>query len=591
MWQRPQELELTAREKEILELLREGLTDEKIADRLEISPPAARHQVAALLAKLGLRSREEALLWRPSRPAAPARPSSADRRTVARRRPRLTPLRAVGLALVLLVVALYVWSIFFSSDAPPPHGLSVRWLPVDPPPYEVVEHPRPYVSLLAGPGEDIWRAYVVHGDGEPRLLLEGRRLLVLPSWSLDGQHVLLGFYSQSMLRESLSGYTAVEVANGRQVWERLLPFRPGIAGRGQGLLVLSGDSLQPGGRATGLYVIEADGLSRRLEGPWDYVGPVAWSPDGRSLLVQGVASATAAAGGYREGSEFFVLTPYLERALRAGNFRSPPVFSPDGRKLAGRDSGDIVVLELESGRQRRVSIAAAGTPRQADPAFSRPVIAWSSNGRYLSYAGSVIDTEEMRLLAAPEQGISFSAVSPDGRWLASGSATWTCTPPGSERTENVNRLMVKELAGERILTLFDCDAGYSSVAQWLSSERLLVSAVRCPARTQSAQTAAMADCAVTYFLASLPDGQPRPLAESPMDSTSSTLAISREGRILTGGDAVRVFRQDGTLLRTIAAPPGLLVNGLAWSPDGNSFVYVVGPRVRSLVPGFGGPTP
>jgi DNA-binding NarL/FixJ family response regulator len=52
--------ELTAREREVLELLGEGLTNQAIAERLVISPRTAEHHVGRILGKLGLRRRAEA---------------------------------------------------------------------------------------------------------------------------------------------------------------------------------------------------------------------------------------------------------------------------------------------------------------------------------------------------------------------------------------------------------------------------------------------------------------------------------------------------------------------------------------------------
>jgi DNA-binding CsgD family transcriptional regulator len=53
--------ELTTREQEILALLREGLTNPQIAERLAISLETAKHQVSEILSKLGVESREAAL--------------------------------------------------------------------------------------------------------------------------------------------------------------------------------------------------------------------------------------------------------------------------------------------------------------------------------------------------------------------------------------------------------------------------------------------------------------------------------------------------------------------------------------------------
>jgi DNA-binding CsgD family transcriptional regulator len=55
---------LTPREWEVLALLREGLSNPQIAERLRISRAGAKYHVAEILSKLGLSSREEAARWR-----------------------------------------------------------------------------------------------------------------------------------------------------------------------------------------------------------------------------------------------------------------------------------------------------------------------------------------------------------------------------------------------------------------------------------------------------------------------------------------------------------------------------------------------
>ena len=55
----------TPREWEVLALLREGLTNEQIAERLGVTLHAARYHVSEILSKLGVATREEAAAWQP----------------------------------------------------------------------------------------------------------------------------------------------------------------------------------------------------------------------------------------------------------------------------------------------------------------------------------------------------------------------------------------------------------------------------------------------------------------------------------------------------------------------------------------------
>jgi DNA-binding CsgD family transcriptional regulator len=62
---------LTPREWEVLSLLREGLTNPQIADRLGISENGVKYHVLEILTKLGVSTRYEAAAWeRPPVPAA-----------------------------------------------------------------------------------------------------------------------------------------------------------------------------------------------------------------------------------------------------------------------------------------------------------------------------------------------------------------------------------------------------------------------------------------------------------------------------------------------------------------------------------------
>ncbi|OCR23938.1 LuxR family transcriptional regulator [Pseudomonas syringae] len=56
-------VDLTAREKDVLGLICEGLADKEIALRLKLAPNTVRNHVATMYSKLGLHSRSEAIIW------------------------------------------------------------------------------------------------------------------------------------------------------------------------------------------------------------------------------------------------------------------------------------------------------------------------------------------------------------------------------------------------------------------------------------------------------------------------------------------------------------------------------------------------
>jgi DNA-binding NarL/FixJ family response regulator len=59
----PDLADLTNREREVLALIAEGLSDKAIAARLQLSPRTIRNHAAAIYSKLDVHSRAEAMVW------------------------------------------------------------------------------------------------------------------------------------------------------------------------------------------------------------------------------------------------------------------------------------------------------------------------------------------------------------------------------------------------------------------------------------------------------------------------------------------------------------------------------------------------
>jgi DNA-binding CsgD family transcriptional regulator len=95
---------LTPREWQVLELIRQGLTNEQIAERLGISADTAKFHVSEILGKLGVTTRREAAAWRGQPRMVPASlPSSLAGRIRSASPLRLVAGAAIAAAAVVLI--------------------------------------------------------------------------------------------------------------------------------------------------------------------------------------------------------------------------------------------------------------------------------------------------------------------------------------------------------------------------------------------------------------------------------------------------------------------------------------------------------
>jgi DNA-binding CsgD family transcriptional regulator len=88
---------LTPREWQVLDLLRDGLTNDQIAARLGISLDTAKFHVSEILSKLGVETRQQAAAWQGRPCAVPAAGLPA---AIARYAGSLSPLKLAGAAVI-----------------------------------------------------------------------------------------------------------------------------------------------------------------------------------------------------------------------------------------------------------------------------------------------------------------------------------------------------------------------------------------------------------------------------------------------------------------------------------------------------------
>jgi TolB protein len=252
---------LTPREQEVLQLLRDGLTNQQIADRLGISLYGARYHVSEILSKLDVSSREEAAAWQPE--SAPTRrgliggvdPVSWLKGHSAWRVVGGAAIGAAGVALVLLALGV----LFTSMQEEPSSELG---------------------KLVYVEGGDVWT--LVLPDGEPqRLTTDGRNHA--PHWSPSGEWVLFekpverGAAELWVMRADGSDARRIDGVAYQQMSYGWAPGEDRLA-------YLSGENET-------LVVENADGSGRlslvsSQDKGWDSIGGfIQWSPDGQWLAI------------------------------------------------------------------------------------------------------------------------------------------------------------------------------------------------------------------------------------------------------------------------------------------------------------------
>ena len=280
---------LTPREWEVLALLREGLANPEIAERLGVSRDAVKYHVSEILSKLGVSSREEAAAWQPyERPwwvAVVAAVGGAAR--------RLSPLgriAAIGASIVALGgLALLAWGVLQTAEGDEQAAEVVAnaspGATGNPDSVATGEEPtgKPSLGKLAFmQGGSLF----VHDldSGGKRLLV--RDLGGPPKWSPDGQWIASGGSVVAVTEGEVSVFVDAPVAT--FAWspvQNLLAYR------------LAED------KSIWTYNPETRENTQLLAADIQ-PGPFAWSPDGRQLAV-GAAEEPAVEPAGRARIDFY----------------------------------------------------------------------------------------------------------------------------------------------------------------------------------------------------------------------------------------------------------------------------------------------
>ena len=565
---------LTSREREVLELLRLGLTNGEIAERLGISSDGAKYHVSEIIGKLGVRNRYEASAWPERRPWWMATLAPAGilwRRTRGAGVARLPSLAlGVSLAIMAAMAAAAGLILFFSlrdtddTSTPPSGALVFRAeanLNFDL--YRVNLDGSGLVNITNSPGFEgsgTWSPsgetiaftsdrggesdiYVMNEDGSGlrNITNSPNENSAFSSWSPDGSRIL---FSVSTDADGPVEYWVMD-ADGTNP-ELLFPRCTGCV-----ILDWSPDGsrlvgYQTEGEQTQLFVINSDGSNvRKLADLANSFARARWSPDG-SIIAYGVSKRAGTGGEVwlinDDGSGQRML---YERSTNAISWSSAISWSPGGESLAIDALDQLVVADIGSSDVR--VIAEGGSISQPE---------WSPTGDYIAYSSDREGNREVYVV--PQDGGVSANVS---------NSAWEDVLPRWSPS------------GDQIIFRSDRDSrdGIYWVQRDGSEQTLLIPAS--PDGTMEKELEET-DIRVTE------GGCSEPLALSPPGSLSMTGACqSPDGTMIA--DVVRVEDPRSLKINVIematgqtraVSPPGIRVASSrpAWSPDSSRVAFYAG---------------
>ncbi len=449
----------------MLTLIREGLTNEQIAQRLDISYDGAKYHVSEILSKLGVSSREEAAAWTPEerRPlwaGAPLLGSLLGRLSLG------TAAKAAGVvvtAAALGGIGLLVWGLLV-TNGPDEAGPAVSQPTGTGTPADGGAPPGPaagniaFVSRRDGNAE----IYTVQPDGGnlSRLVSDPAEQGNI-AWAPDGSR--LAFYSLRDERWQLDivdadGAGLTTIADGLvtghdpipPVWSpdgSRLAFESEHEGDmevyvvnadGTGLTNLSrnathdsGPSWSPdgsriafssdrGGNAD-IYVMNADGsgVIRLTEHPAVDTAP-AWSPHGDQVAFMSFRDGEAEIYTVNaDGSGLTNVTRNPTADFPGGPVgHDPPAWSPDGSRIAfvsDRDGNAEVYVAGADG---------SGVTRLTEDPADDFSPAWSPDGSWVTFVSLADGNPDVYVVAADGSGLARLTDAPQ----ADGPGVWQPVP-------------------------------------------------------------------------------------------------------------------------------------------------------------------
>jgi WD40 repeat protein len=456
-----------------------------------------------------------------------------------------------------------------SQPNPPGTTYELSWAPADAPAaQEASEIEAPFAEFLSD-DEAVWRLYVVDGDGDARLIQEtGRWLSPPPRRSPTGDSVTVRYLTRIEESESFaSGYERLDAATGAPRWDLLADIPSSLHLSPDGTRFAGKErSARPYNRGP-LYITEPGGETLTLDG-FTAERIRGWSPDGRYFITSGYAGDVTTP---REQSRnYYLIEPGVDEVVLLGrpdvNESLGAVWSPDSSKVAYMLGKDLMLYDIVAHRLATVPLGVQVN--------DWPV--WSADGRYVVVKDGVVDAEAGRVMLTPspepppgqDDAVRSASVSPEGTKLAWTESIFTSDCEGLQST----RAWLKDVATEQDSVLLDCSGQVYVDVEWIDAAHLIVRSADCD------------QCEPRHFglkLFDTSEGFWRDLTEGQEDGATYAVSPDRS-RILVGGAKLRLYDSAGDLRRVIEVPAGDKVTSVAWSHDGFSFAYVVGPAEAFL---------